>query len=104
MVTTVWLFKPRSHGRKQEATRARNGAPLLYMKDFPRRRIIFGCPPSVVMVVVLLRRRRRPLAWTPYPFGYRRAADAVTVRIDAPALSMAFSIRLTLATSEQCTR
>ena len=27
MVTTVWLFKPRSHGRKKEATRARNGAP-----------------------------------------------------------------------------
>ena len=28
MVTSVWLFKPRSHGRKKEATRARNGAPL----------------------------------------------------------------------------
>ena len=28
MVTSVWLFKPRSHGRKMEATRARNGAPL----------------------------------------------------------------------------
>ena len=26
--TSVWLFKPRSHGRKMEATRARNGAPL----------------------------------------------------------------------------
>ena len=25
MVTTVWLFKPRSHGRKREDTRARNG-------------------------------------------------------------------------------
>ena len=28
MTTSVWLFKPRSHGRKKEATRARNGAPL----------------------------------------------------------------------------
>ena len=28
MVTSVWLFKPRSHGRKREDTRARNGAPL----------------------------------------------------------------------------
>ena len=28
MVTSVWLFKPRSHGRKKEAARARNGAPL----------------------------------------------------------------------------
>ena len=27
-MTTVWLFKPRSHGRKKEAIRARNGAPL----------------------------------------------------------------------------
>ena len=27
-MTSVWLFKPRSHGRKREATRARNGAPL----------------------------------------------------------------------------
>ena len=27
-MTTVWLFKPRSHGRKKEAARARNGAPL----------------------------------------------------------------------------
>jgi hypothetical protein len=27
-MTTVWLFKPRSHGREREATRARNGAPL----------------------------------------------------------------------------
>ena len=30
VVTTVWLFKPRSHGRKKEAARARNGAPLLW--------------------------------------------------------------------------
>ena len=28
MTTSVWLFKPRSHGRKRKATRARNGAPL----------------------------------------------------------------------------
>ena len=28
MTTSVWLFKPRSHGRKKEAARARNGAPL----------------------------------------------------------------------------
>ena len=28
MVTSVWLFKPRSHGRKKEGSRARNGAPL----------------------------------------------------------------------------
>ena len=27
-MTSVWLFKPRSHGRKKEDTRARNGAPL----------------------------------------------------------------------------
>ena len=27
-MTSVWLFKPRSHGRKKDATRARNGAPL----------------------------------------------------------------------------
>ena len=27
-MTSVWLFKPRSHGRKREAARARNGAPL----------------------------------------------------------------------------
>ena len=38
MVTTVWLFKPRSHGRKKEATRARNGAPL------PGRRPSFRVP------------------------------------------------------------
>ena len=28
MSTSVWLFKPRSHGRKKEGARARNGAPL----------------------------------------------------------------------------
>ena len=28
MTTAVWLFKPRSHGRKREGTRARNGPPL----------------------------------------------------------------------------
>ena len=28
MATSVWLFKPRSHGRKKEGARARNGAPL----------------------------------------------------------------------------
>ena len=28
MTTTVWLFEPRSHGRKKEVARARNGAPL----------------------------------------------------------------------------
>jgi hypothetical protein len=28
VATSVWLFKPRSHGRKKEGTRARNGAPL----------------------------------------------------------------------------
>ena len=28
MATSVWLFEPRSHGRKRKATRARNGAPL----------------------------------------------------------------------------
>ena len=28
VTTSVWLCKPRSHGRKKEATRARNGAPL----------------------------------------------------------------------------
>ena len=28
MATTVWLFKPRSHGREKEAARARNEAPL----------------------------------------------------------------------------
>ena len=38
MVTTVWLFKPRSHGRKRKATRARNGAPL------PGRRPSFHMP------------------------------------------------------------
>ena len=38
MVTSVWLFKPRSHGRKKEATRARNGAPL------PGRHQVFACP------------------------------------------------------------
>ena len=29
-MTTVWLFEPRSHGKKKEAARARNGngAPL----------------------------------------------------------------------------
>ena len=27
-MTTVWLFKPRTHGRKKEETRAHNGAPL----------------------------------------------------------------------------
>ena len=27
-MTSVWLFKPRSHGRGKEAARARNGAPL----------------------------------------------------------------------------
>ena len=27
-MTTVWLFEPRSHGRKRKATRARNGPPL----------------------------------------------------------------------------
>ena len=27
-MTSVWLFKPRSHGRKKEGSRARNGAPL----------------------------------------------------------------------------
>ena len=27
-MTTVWLFKPRSHGRKKEATRARNEGPV----------------------------------------------------------------------------
>ena len=27
-MTSVWLFKPRSHGRKKEGARARNGAPL----------------------------------------------------------------------------
>ena len=27
-MTTVWLFKPRSHGGKKEGARARNGAPL----------------------------------------------------------------------------
>ena len=38
MVTSVWLFKPRSHGRKREGTRARNGAPL------PGRHPVFACP------------------------------------------------------------
>ena len=28
MTTSVWLFEPRSHGRKKEGARARNGAPL----------------------------------------------------------------------------
>jgi hypothetical protein len=28
VATSVWLFEPRSHGRKRKATRARNGAPL----------------------------------------------------------------------------
>ena len=28
MSTSVWLFKPRSHGRKREGARARNGPPL----------------------------------------------------------------------------
>ena len=28
MTTSVWLFEPRSHGRKKAATCARNGAPL----------------------------------------------------------------------------
>ena len=28
MMTTVWLFKPRSHGRKRKVTRACNGGPL----------------------------------------------------------------------------
>ena len=28
MSTSVWLFKPRSHGREKEGARARNGAPL----------------------------------------------------------------------------
>jgi hypothetical protein len=28
VATSVWLFKPRSHGRKKEGARARNGAPL----------------------------------------------------------------------------
>ena len=28
MSTTVWLFEPRSHGRRKADTRARNGAPL----------------------------------------------------------------------------
>ena len=37
-MTSVWLFKPRSHGRKKEATRARNGAPL------PGRRPSFHLP------------------------------------------------------------
>ena len=27
-MTTVWLFEPRSHGRRKEVARARNGAPL----------------------------------------------------------------------------
>ena len=27
-MTTVWLFLPRSHGRKKTVTRAHNGAPL----------------------------------------------------------------------------
>ena len=27
MTTTVWLFEPRSRGRRKEATRARNGGP-----------------------------------------------------------------------------
>ena len=40
MSTSVWLFKPRSHGRKKEATRARNG-------NGPRCRgghQVFACP------------------------------------------------------------
>ena len=28
VMTTVWLFEPRSHGRRKAATRAHNGAPL----------------------------------------------------------------------------
>ena len=28
VMTSVWLFKPRSHGRKMEGARVRNGAPL----------------------------------------------------------------------------
>ena len=38
MVTSVWLFKPRSHGRKMEATRARNGARC--RGDYQ----VFACP------------------------------------------------------------
>ena len=41
MTTAVWLFKPRSHGRKKEAARARNGAPL------PGRRPSFLRAPSI---------------------------------------------------------
>ena len=42
MTTTVWLFKPRSHGRKREDARARNGAPLpgrLPSFRFPHRSV-----------------------------------------------------------------
>ena len=40
-MTSVWLFKPRSHERKKEATRARNGAPL------PGRTPSFLLAPSI---------------------------------------------------------
>ena len=29
MSTSVWLFKPCSHGREKEGTRARNGPPFV---------------------------------------------------------------------------
>jgi hypothetical protein len=39
-MTTVWLFKPRSHGREKEGTRARNGAPLPGRGGYQ----VFTCP------------------------------------------------------------
>ena len=41
MVTSVWLFKPRTRGREREGARARNGAPL------PGRLPSFLLAPSV---------------------------------------------------------
>jgi hypothetical protein len=54
-MTTVWLFKPRSHGREREATRARNGqrGPVAgAAAQFPRAPPIgvFGFVPAWVWV------------------------------------------------------
>ena len=68
-MTTVWLFEPRSHGRREEATRARNGPPLpgrLPSSHLPdsslrnKRPDLSGRPPCKGVAIGDARRGRRP--------------------------------------------
>ena len=53
MTTSVWLFEPRSHGKKKADTRAHNGAPLPAGRPpsfrLPHHRPAASPPPAGVM-------------------------------------------------------